>query len=107
MKLNHYGNFLSDDSVRTETLATLIRIGKIEQSNRLVNSSNVTLRASALQWMLLASDGPHYFQIRQLDSDPSPKIRISVLESLEDAPLDIATPSIIRSLNDVDDECAN
>ncbi|MEC7462283.1 MAG: hypothetical protein VX439_02440, partial [Candidatus Thermoplasmatota archaeon] len=28
---------LSDDSVRTETLATIIRIGKIEQSNRLVN----------------------------------------------------------------------
>ena len=94
---------LSDDSVRTETLATIIRIGKIEQSIRLVNSSNVTLRASALQWMLLASDGPHYLQIRRLDSDPSPKIRISVLESLEGAPLDIATPSIIRSLNDTDE----
>ena len=95
---------LLDDSVRTEALATLIRIGKIEQSNRLMNSSNVTLRASALQWMLLASGGPHYSQIRHLESDPSAKIRISVLESLEDAPLDIATPSIIRLLNDTDDE---
>ncbi len=94
---------LTDDSVMTETLATLIRIGKIEQTNRLVNSSNVTLRASALQWMLLCSDGPHYFRIRQLESDPSPRIRTSVLESLEDAPLDIATPSIIRSLNDTDE----
>ena len=95
---------LSDDSVRTETLATLIRIGKIEQTTRLVNSSNVNLRASALQWMLLASDGPHYFRIRQLESDPSPRIRKSVLESLEDAPLDIATTSIIQSLNDTDDD---
>ena len=95
---------LTDDSVRTETLATLIRIGKIEQTNRLVNSSNVNLRASALQWMLLASDGPHYFRIRQLESDPSPRIRKSVLESLEDAPLDIATTSIIQSLNDTDDD---
>ena len=95
---------LTDDSVRTETLATLIRIGKIEQTDRLVNSSNVNLRASALQWMLLASDGPHYFRIRQLESDPSPRIRKSVLESLEDAPLDIATTSIIQSLNDTDDD---
>ena len=95
---------LSDDSVRTETLATLIRIGKIEQTTRLVNSSNVNLRASALQWMLLASDGSHYFRIRQLESDPSPRIRKSVLESLEDAPLDIATTSIIQSLNDTDDD---
>ena len=95
---------LTDDSVRTETLATLIRIGKIEQTNRLVNSSNVNLRASALQWMLLASDGPHYFRIRQLESDPSPRIRKSVLESLEDAPLDIATTSIIQSLNDTNDD---
>ena len=95
---------LTDDSVRTETLATLIRIGKIEQTTRLVNSSNVNLRASALQWMLLASDGPHYFRIRQLESDPSPRIRKSVLESLEDAPLDIATTSIIQSLNDTDDD---
>ena len=95
---------LTDDSVRTETLATLIRIGKIEQTERLVNSSNVNLRASALQWMLLASDGPHYLRIRQLESDPSPRIRKSVLESLEDAPLDIATTSIIQSLNDTDDD---
>ena len=95
---------LTDDSVRTETLATLIRIGKIEQTDRLVNSSNVNLRASALQWMLLASDGPHYLRIRQLESDPSPRIRKSVLESLEDAPLDIATTSIIQSLNDTDDD---
>ena len=52
----------------------------------------------------MAPDGPHYFHIRQLESDPSPRIRISVLESLEDAPLDIASPSIIRSLNDSDDD---
>ena len=95
---------LSDDSVRTETLATIIRIGKIEQSNRLVNSSNVTLRASALQWMLLASDGPHYFQNTSIGfNDPSPKIRISVLESLEGCSVRYCYSFDIRSLNDVDE----
>ena len=95
---------LSDDSVRTETLATLIRIGNIDQSNRLISSSNPTLRASALQWMIRCSDGPHFSRIRQLENDPSPSIRISVLESLENAPLEIATPSIIGLLNDLDED---
>ena len=95
---------LSDESVRTETLATLIRIGKIEQANRLLSSNNVGLRASALQWLLLAPDGPHYLKIRQLENDPTPSIRISMLESLEDAPLEIASPSIIKLLNDQNDE---
>ena len=95
---------LSDESVRTETLATLIRIGKIEQTHRLLSSSNVSLRASALQWLILASDGPHYSRIRQLENDPIPSIRISVLESLEDAPLEIASPSIIRLLKDQNDD---
>ena len=90
--------------VRTETLATLIRIGKIEQANRLLSSNNVGLRASALQWLLLAPDGPHYLKIRQLENDPTPSIRISMLESLEDAPLEIASPSIIKLLNDQNDE---
>ncbi len=92
-----------DESVRTETLATLIRIGKIEQTNRLIASPNIALRAAAIQWMLLASNGPFYTRIRQLESDPSPTIRVSVLQSLEDAPLDIASPSIVRLLNDNDD----
>ncbi|MBI31073.1 MAG: hypothetical protein CMB72_00470 [Euryarchaeota archaeon] len=95
---------LSDESVRTETLATLIRIGKIEQTHRLLSSSNVSLRASALQWLILAPDGPHYYKIRQLENDPIPSIRISVLESLEDAPLEIASLSIIRLLNDQNDD---
>ena len=95
---------LSDESVRTETLATLIRIGKIEQANRLLSSNSLSLRASALQWLLLAPDGPHYLKIRQLENDPTPSIRISMLESLEDAPLEIASPSIIKLLNDQNDE---
>ena len=91
---------LSEESVRTETLATLIRIGKIEQTSRLISSSDISLRAAALQWMILCSNGPHYSRIIQMESDPSPSIRVSVLESLEHAPLAIATPSIVRLLND-------
>ncbi len=95
---------LTDESVRTETLATLIRIGKIDQTTRLMSSSNINLRASALQWLILSPDGPHYSRIRMLESDPVPSIRISVLESLEDAPLDIASLSIVRALKDDDDD---
>ena len=43
-------------------------------------------------------------KIRQLENDPTPSIRISMLESLEDAPLEIASPSIIKLLNDQNDE---
>ena len=95
---------LSDESVQTETLATLIRIGRIEQTDRLLSSNNVSLRASALQWMILAPDGPHYSRIQRLENDPTPSIRISVLQSLEDAPLEIARPSIINLLNDHNDD---
>ena len=97
---------LNESDLRSEILATLVRIGPLTLTDRLLSSDSTALRLAAIQWLKIVDEDEAWERIARTANDPDSAVRASVIVAIDSAPIRYAIPVIIRLVRDTDDNVA-
>lgn len=93
---------LNESDLRSEILATLVRIGPLTLTDRLLSSDSTALRLAAIQWLKIVDEDEAWKRIVRTANDPDSAVRASVIVAIDSAPIRYAIPVIIRLVRDTD-----
>jgi len=97
---------LNESDLRSEILATLVRIGPLTLTDRLLSSDSTALRLAAIQWLKIVDEDEAWERIARTTNDPDSAVRASVIVAIDSAPIRYAIPVIIRLVRDTDADVA-
>ena len=97
---------LKESDLRSEVLATLVRIGPLTLTDRLLSSESVALRLAAIQWLKIVDEDEAWERIARCATDPDSAVRVSTITTIDGAPIRHAEPVIIRLVRDSDTDVA-
>ena len=97
---------LNESDLCSEILATLVRIGPLTLTDRLLSSDSTALRLAAIQWLKIVDEDEAWERIARTANDPDSAVRASVIVAIDSAPIRYAIPVIIRLVRDTDDNVA-
>jgi len=97
---------LNESDLRSEVLATLVRIGPLTLTDRLLSSDSTVLRLAAIQWLKIVDENDAWERISRCAKDPDSAVRASTIAAIDEAPIRYATPVIIRLVRDSDTNVA-
>ena len=97
---------LNESDLCSEILATLVRIGPLTLTDRLLSSDSTALRLAAIQWLKIVDEDEAWERIARTTNDPDSAVRASVIVAIDSAPIRYAIPVIIRLVRDTDDNVA-
>ena len=97
---------LNESDLRSEILATLVRIGPLTLTDRLLSSDSTALRLAAIQWLKIVDEDEAWERIARTANDPDSAVRASVIVAIDSAPIRYAIPVIISLVRDTDADVA-